>query len=111
MALWRDVRSVSEESKAHSLMAKVERKQGKIEGAMADVDESIRLLESQRGGLASEDMRAYYLASIAGPYKTKVDLLIDMHRAHPGEGWDARAFEASEQARARSLLDPLAESR
>ncbi len=111
LAIWRDLHAAAAEAKAHSLIAKVERKQGNIEGAITEVGESIRLLESQRGGLASEDLRAYFLASIGDPWKVQIDLLMDMHRAHPGQGWDRRAFEASERARARSLLDLLTQSR
>jgi CHAT domain-containing protein len=33
-----------------------------------------------------------------------------MHSSHPGQGWDTRAFEASERARARSLLDLLSQA-
>ncbi|MBV9505779.1 MAG: CHAT domain-containing protein [Acidobacteriia bacterium] len=110
VALWRQLRNPVAESKAHSLIAKVEREQGKIEAALKEAEESIRLLEVQRGELASEDLRAYFLAATEAPYNVQVELLMDMHHAHPGQGWDARAFEASEQARARSLLDLIAQS-
>jgi CHAT domain-containing protein/tetratricopeptide (TPR) repeat protein len=111
LAVWRSMHAAAAESKAHSLIAKIERKQGKLPEAMAEIDESIRLLESQRGALGSEDLRAYFLSSISDPWKVRIDLLMDMNRAHPGKGWDARAFEATEGARARSLLDLLGQSR
>jgi CHAT domain-containing protein/Tfp pilus assembly protein PilF len=111
LAVWRELHSSAAESKAHSLIAKVERKQGKTEAAMSEIAESIRLLESQRGALVSEDLRAYFVASISDPWKVQIGLLMDMNRVHPGQGWDVRAFEASEKARARSLLDLLTESR
>jgi hypothetical protein len=36
-----------------------------------------------------------------------VDALMALHRQQPGTGFDARALEASEQARARGLVDVL----
>jgi CHAT domain-containing protein len=39
-----------------------------------------------------------------------IDVLMRMHRQHPALGFDARAFEASERARARALLELLGES-
>ena len=41
----------------------------------------------------------------------EIQLLIQLHERDPSRGYDAQAFEASERARARSLLDGLAESR
>ena len=110
LALWHELRNATAESKARSLITQVELKQGDLEGAKRDVEESIRLLESQRSALGSEDLRAYYLASIAGPHKLQIDVLMALNRAHPGKGWDARAFEACERSRARSLLDLLAQA-
>jgi CHAT domain-containing protein/Tfp pilus assembly protein PilF len=110
LVIWRNLRQPVAESKAHSLIAKLERRRGNTEAAMAEIAESIRLLETQRSGLVSEDLRAYFVASIADPWKVQIDLLMDQNRAHPGQGWDARAFEAAERARARSLLDLLTES-
>jgi CHAT domain-containing protein len=40
-----------------------------------------------------------------------IDLLMQVHRQNPSEGADAAALQVSEQARARSLLDSLAEAR
>ena len=108
--LWRELRNASAEAKSDSLLAKIERKQGNTDAALADADESIRLLESQRGGLGSEDLRAYYLATVGSPYRVKINLLMEKHRQSPSMGYDSRAFETSERARARSLIDLLAES-
>src|SRR5262249_39501960 len=41
----------------------------------------------------------------------KIDLLMRLDKEHPGEGFDAVAFEASEKGRARSLLEMLTEAR
>jgi CHAT domain-containing protein len=44
-------------------------------------------------------------------YEFHIDLLMQMHKDNPTEGFDWLALQASERARARSLLDMLIESR
>src|SRR5262249_29157105 len=48
-------------------------------------------------------------ASTQKEYEFYIDLLFDLHKLHPSDGFDALAFQASERARARSLLELLAE--
>jgi CHAT domain-containing protein len=55
-------------------------------------------------------MRASYLASVQDFYKLHIDLLLRLHRRQPSGGYDVAALKASEQARARSLIDMLAEA-
>ncbi|HEX4962971.1 MAG TPA: CHAT domain-containing protein [Thermoanaerobaculia bacterium] len=73
-------------------------------GSRAAVEQGIALIESLRGTSASREIRTSFLASKQELYSFAVDLLVEMHRA--GE-----ALAASERARARGLLDLLAESR
>ena len=108
--LWHELHNVDAEAKAWSLLARIEGKQGNPDAGLADAGESIKLLESQRGELRSEDLRAYFLASIGSPYQIRIDLLMEKHRLHPAMGFDRQAFETSERERARSLIDLLAES-
>ena len=44
-------------------------------------------------------------------YELLIEVLMDLHTNQPNAGWDARALEASERARARSLVEVLAEAR
>lgn len=110
LEMWCSLQRVDGQSKALSLISRVERKQAKLEAAIKDATESVRLLESQRSTISSEDLRAYYVASMSSPYDNLITALMDMHRTYPKQGWDVRAFEASENARARSLLDLLTQS-
>lgn len=43
-------------------------------------------------------------------YEFYVDLLMQLHKQQPSQGYDALALQASERARARSLLELLAEA-
>ena len=54
---------------------------------------------------------APYLATSQNAYQFYIDLLMRLHRLSPSEGHDAAALEVSERARARSLLELLAEAR
>ncbi len=107
---WGALRAADAEARADSLMARVEGAMGRVDAGLADAEESIRLLESQRGSLGSEDLRAYFLASLGNSYQVKIDLLMKKNGLEPGMGFDRQAFETSERARARSLIELLAES-
>jgi CHAT domain-containing protein len=110
LGLWNQIRSESSAAKALSLMAKAERKQGNLELALDHINEAIRLNESLRSRLASQEQRAYYLATVVNPYEIKIGLLMDLDREHPGRGYDAEALATCERERARSLLELLTES-
>jgi len=92
-------------------IARAERAQLKIAEARRDVEAGLKLLESVRAGLAGSESRAGYFATVQKNYEFYIDLLMQMHAKHPHEGLDAAALQASERARARSLLDMLVEAR
>ncbi|HSS50133.1 MAG TPA: CHAT domain-containing tetratricopeptide repeat protein, partial [Thermoanaerobaculia bacterium] len=81
-----------------------------LAGAQAAVEQGIERVESLRGTSASLDLRAAFLASRQQLYAFEIDLLMERHRRQPGAGWDARGLAGAERARARGLLDLLAES-
>ena len=55
-------------------------------------------------------LRASYFASVQKYYDFYIDLLMRLNRARRSDGNDAIALEANERARARGLLDMLAEA-
>lgn len=71
------------------------------------VERSLEVVESLRTEVESRELRASYLASVYRYHELHVDVLMRLDRARPGQGLAAAAFEASERARARSLLDSL----
>ena len=97
-------------AKAESLvwLARAHRDSGDLDRGRARAEEAIQVAESLRAEVVSQDMRVSYLASVHDYYRLWVDLLMRLHDARPEEGFDAAAFEASERARARSLLEDLA---
>ena len=75
-----------------------------IEGALVAV-------ESLRINVKSEhQLRASFLASVRQYYEFHIDLLMQLHKQRPTEGFDAAALQASEKGRARSLLELLHEA-
>jgi CHAT domain-containing protein/uncharacterized protein HemY len=92
----------------HASMA--HRDAGRLDEAMATVSESISLAETMRAKVASHGLRTSFLASVHERYSFYVDLLIELHRARPGEGLDALAFQAAERVRARTLRESLQEA-
>lgn len=91
-------------------IAEVQRSLGQLEDARVQVEKSLDLIESLRLKLANFDLRSSYFASVRQFYELYADVLMQLHRQHPRDGLDAKAFEVSERARARSLLDYLQQS-
>lgn len=88
-------------------LAKLERARGELHAAKARADAALAIVETLRNRIASAALRASYLSTVAEYYEFYVDLLMQLDREEEGKGWGAAALEASERAKARSLLDAL----
>jgi CHAT domain-containing protein/tetratricopeptide (TPR) repeat protein len=82
-----------------------------LNAARRQIQRSLELAESLRTEVESRELRASYLASVYRWHELQIDILMQLRGARPREGLSAAAFEASERARARSLLDNLTEAR
>lgn len=91
--------------------ALAERALGNFEAALVDLGDSLKSAESLRTHAPGTEFRASYQASVLEIHKSAIDLLMQSHRIHPSSGFDARALQANEQARARTLLESLNEAR
>jgi hypothetical protein len=60
---------------------------------------------------APQELRASYFDFQQDFYKSYIDILMQMRRQNQDAAFDSVAFEVSERARARSLLELLAEAR
>ncbi len=101
------------ETEATTLLniARLERDAGELASARTRTENALEIIEILRGKVVSQELRSFYLASRQTFYEFYIDLLMRLHQADPKAGYDARALQASERARARSLLELLAESR
>jgi CHAT domain-containing protein len=79
--------------------------------ARIHLQEALDIAESLRAGAASPDLRSSYMASVHRYHELNIDVLMRLDGEIAGEGFDGEALAASERARARSLLESLAEAR
>lgn len=86
-------------------------RRGEIRQALGRVEDAIQIIESVRSRVAGEKLRTTYLASKRAWYELYIDLQMRLEEKEPGQGHAAAALEASERARARGLLDLIAEGR
>jgi CHAT domain-containing protein len=111
LALYRQVGDRSGESQTLYGLAVLERERGDFAAALRWIESAISLAERTRADVGSQRLRASYFSSTQKFYELQIDALMRLHQARPAEGFDALAAQASERARARSLLELLAESR
>jgi CHAT domain-containing protein/tetratricopeptide (TPR) repeat protein len=92
--------------------ALLSRSQGRLEAAQADVEDALKVVESTRRSLAGDQFRVGFSATKRTYYDLDIDILLKLGDLHPEqERYRVQAFEVSERAKARGLLDLLAEGR
>lgn len=92
-------------------LARAELDLGNLNKAHQHIKATIAKTETLRTNVETHQLRASYLASVHKYYELNLDILMSLHQAHPTEGYDARAMQANEHARARSLLELLTDAR
>lgn len=98
------------ESRVIPALARTERDAGNPRGALDLLDRGVEILERVRAQVVAAELRTSFLASRQDIYELRTDTLMALHRAHPDHDWDERALGANEQARARGLIDLIAEA-
>lgn len=91
-------------------LAQVADKRGDFAKARQNIEESIKLIEAERGQIPTDVLRVSFFASIANYYDFYTDLLMRLHRQNPESGDDKLAFQVAESSSARSLLNQLREA-
>jgi CHAT domain-containing protein len=109
LAIWRTVRDPHGEAAALYGLAQLERSQGNFATAHIRAVEAIKVVEGLRTKVIHQTLKASYLSTVRDYYDLDIEVLMQLHRQHPSEGYDKRACEISEQGRARSFLESLAE--
>ncbi|HEY9613446.1 CHAT domain-containing protein, partial [Allocoleopsis sp.] len=90
--------------------AYLELNRGNLSAALTRIEAAINIIEDLRTKIASQELRASYFATVQGYYEFYIDLLMQLHKTNPSKGYDVQALNASERARARSLLELLTEA-
>jgi len=110
LPLGREVGERAGEATTLGNMAESERDLGNLPEARAHVEGALKIIESLRTEVGSQELRTSYFATVQVWYELYIDILMRLHGQHPNRGYDRLAFEASERERARSLLDLLSEA-
>src|SRR5262249_24743068 len=100
----------SREAVALHQMAGINQSLGKLDEASRQVEQALDITESVRADVVGQQQRESFFILAQSRFALYIDLLMQLHQQSPAEGHDARALMASERARARGLLDLLAES-
>jgi len=101
----RDIGEAGSETLTLADIARVERDLGDLDQALNRIETALNLVETLRARIRVEDLRGSFLASRHSDYDFYIDLLMRLHERRPSAGYDTLAFEASERARGRNLLD------
>jgi CHAT domain-containing protein/Tfp pilus assembly protein PilF len=110
LPIWRAVGDRNGEVAALYGMARAASDLDDLRRASSRTEAALGIINTLRTKVASRDLRASYFASVQDLYKLHIDLLMRLHRREPAAGFDVAALKAFEQARARSLIDMLAEA-
>ena len=95
---------------ALTALGRAERLRGRPVEARSRLEEALELIETVRATETDPDLRASFLAAKHSAFELQIDLLMELDRREPGKEYAREAFETSERARARSLLDLLQEA-
>src|SRR5262249_36040244 len=111
LGLWRVFDSRHGEATTLYGIARMARESDNLSEARSQIEAALKIVETLRTKVASPKLRASYFTSAQNYYEFYIDLLMQSHRLDPSQRHDAVALQASERARARSLLELLIEAR
>jgi CHAT domain-containing protein/Tfp pilus assembly protein PilF len=96
---------------AHFDLAKTYQEMGNNRKALQSYQAAINEIEKVRSRASSEESKSGFLAKNLEVYEDLIAFLIELEKKYPDRNYDAQAFGYSERAKARALLDTLAEFR
>ncbi|MBW4476641.1 MAG: CHAT domain-containing protein [Tolypothrix brevis GSE-NOS-MK-07-07A] len=91
-------------------VANLERSRGNLEESLKQIQAAVQIIENLRKTYTNKELQSTYFATVQDYYKFYIDLLMQLHKKDPSKGYNAQALHISERARARSLLELLAEA-
>ncbi len=83
---------------------------GRFEQSIEAIEAALGIIESLRVRGLNQQLRLSYFASIQDYYDFYIFLLMRLDKLRPRQGYDVKALHACERARARGLIDLLAEN-
>lgn len=110
VALARQLQDRVSEGAALWRLAQLDRDEGQLFDAYERVSAAVAIAEAFRSRSTAQQFRAAFLATSRDQYDLQIDVLMRMHERAPAAGFDVLALQASERARARSLVETLEEA-
>ncbi|MFK0734483.1 MAG: CHAT domain-containing protein, partial [Gloeotrichia echinulata HAB0833] len=93
-----------------SNLAGLERDRGNLKQARTHIQAAIDIIEDLRSKIIDQKLRTSYFASVQDYYKFYTDLLMQLHKKDPSQGYDALALHISERSRTRGLVELLTQA-
>jgi len=78
--------------------------------ALESLESALAVIDKTRSSLAAPELRTSYLASQRAAYELTARILFHLDQKQPSAGYGTRAFDISERAHARTLLDALGQT-
>jgi CHAT domain-containing protein/Flp pilus assembly protein TadD len=91
-------------------LARLYRTQNNLANALQNINAAIQIIESLRSELKNDALKTSYFTSVQGYYQSKTEILMELHRQQPTQGYDAAALETVDQSRARVLRELLVQA-
>ncbi len=107
--LYRGMGVRQSEAQTLYILARTNYSMGDLDAARAQIEAALEIKESIRSSVSRQDLRASFFGYAQNDFEIYIDLLMSLHRRKPSAGYDELALRASERARARGLLEQLAE--
>lgn len=92
------------------MLSKIEAKNENLDEAQIKVEKAINLIETIRSRVLTAELRDSFTANLQDFYTFYIEILMRKHGKEPDKNYAALALAASERAKARGLLNLLAES-
>ncbi|BBD59023.1 TPR domain protein [Nostoc sp. HK-01] len=110
LPIYQQLRDKSREAHTIYNVATVKYDQGELNTALTEIEKVIKIVEDLRSKIDSQELRTSYFATVQNYYQFYIDVLMQLHKQQPEQGYAALALETSERSRARSLLELLSEA-
>jgi len=110
LAIYRTIEDPTHIVKTLYLLTKIKSRLGKADEAQTHIEEALNLVENFRAKIETGEMRDSFSNTIYDYYNAYIELLMERDKSAPDKNFAALALQANERARARGLLNLLAES-
>lgn len=111
LALSQELKDKFVESRVWLGMAQLSKAQGNLEEAQNNIEQALKISEALRSNVTNQTLRTSFFGTIRELYDEYIEILMRRHALQPEAGFDRQALNVSENARARSLIELLTETR